>query len=554
MKRALCLALAIVCAFASGCVSSPTDVSEISSEVSQDIAVTPVPVYDIDCVYIETDTDIVREEYRPCSIRIVDIYGETFEDGESKIKVRGNSTSSGEKKPYNFKLSSSSDVLGLGEGKKWCLLANCYEKTLIRNEMVFHFARKTNVAFTPDSRFVDVYLNGVLLGNYLLCEAVEAGSDRVDIDTDNCEFLLEQDVREEEGNTYFYSPVLGIRFAVNEPEDMTEEQLSRLMDFITKAEQALVSGNFARIQRYFDIDSMLDFYIILEYFKQVDITVGSTRFYIKDGKIYGGPVWDFDLTMGNCLDTYYKSYNNYYGSGLSYEELFCDVGWFEYLCDIQHFANLRNARFLELQEDIVGLYSETTAGDSYIDTVLAQYSASFERNYTDAGWDVSRVYSTLERVPDKTYEENVEYLRNWLRQRNYWLIKEWKLSTKAYVVPRSGTGIKLDGIYFHGLQPGVTAEECEELFLHDVTVTSSHTFAGTGSTVKNQGFTYAFVVMGDVSGNGVVDANDYYTLLSAISGSATLDGAYFLAADMNKDGTLTSEDYELLRQTVWEKE
>ena len=557
MKKVLCLALAIVCAFASACVFSSEDVSkDVSkdiSDVSEEIAVTPAPVYDIDRIYIETDTDIVLEEYRSCNIRIVDIYENVYEDVGSEIKVRGNSTSSGEKKPYNFKLSGKTDILGLGKGKKWCLLANCYEKTLFRNEMVFAFARKTVLAYTPDSRFVDVYLNDVLLGNYLLCEAVEAGETRVDIDTDNNEFLLERDVREEEGTVYFNSPVLGIRFAVNDPEEITQEQLSYLKQFLTKAENALASRNYAEIQKYFDIESMVDFYIILEYFKQVDITVGSTRFYIKDGKIYGGPVWDFDLTMGNCLDTYYLDYNNYYGSGLSYESIYCNVDWFYQLNKCEEFKTVRNNRFLELQQKIVGLYSETGEGESYIDNVLEAYGSSFERNYTDAGWQIDRVYSTLERVPDKTYLENVEYLRNWLKQRNSWLIKEWNLSKEAYVIPRSGAGIKLSGIYSNGLSEGVTPEECEKMFIHDVTVTSPHAFVGTGSTVKNQGFTYLFVVKGDVSGNGKVDANDYNTLLSAISGSVTLDGAYFLAADINEDGALTNEDYELLRQSVWNK-
>lgn len=557
MKKVLCLALAFICAFASSCVFSSEDISkDVSkdiSDVSEDIAVTPAPVYDIDRIYIETDTDIVLEEYRSCNIRIVDIYGESFEDAESKIKVRGNSTSSGEKKPYNFKLSGKTDILGLGSGKKWCLLANCYEKTLFRNEMVFYFARKTCLAYTPDSRFVDVYLNDVLLGNYLLCEAVEAGETRVDIDTDENQFLLERDAREDEGTVYFESPVYGLRFGINEPEQVTDEQYKYLISFLSKAENALQTRDIKKIEKYFDLPSMADYYIIMEYFKQVDITVGSTRFYIKDGKIYGGPVWDFDLTMGNCLDTYYLDYNNYYGSGLSYESIYCNVDWFRPLNKCAEFVELRNQRFLEFQQEIVNLYSETAAGDSYIDTVLKQYGKSFERNYTDAGWDVSRVYSTLERVPDKTYEGNVEYLRNWLKQRNSWLIKEWKLSKQAYVVPRSGTGVKLNGIYFHGLSEGVTPEECEDLFIYDVTVSASHKFVGTGSTVKNQGFSYIFVVKGDISGNGIADANDYNLLLSAVNGSVTLKGAYLLAADMNDDGALTNEDYELLRQQVWEK-
>ncbi|MBO7161916.1 MAG: hypothetical protein J6W15_03770, partial [Clostridia bacterium] len=129
MKKILCFILAAVCVFTTACVLPANDYSnDVFAAGETEKAV--VPVNDIAAVYIETDRTIVVEEYRACSIKIVDIYGNTVEDAASQIKVRGNSTSSGAKKPYNFKLSSKTELLGMGKAKKWCLLANCYEKTL----------------------------------------------------------------------------------------------------------------------------------------------------------------------------------------------------------------------------------------------------------------------------------------------------------------------------------------------------------------------------------------------------------------------------------------
>ncbi len=552
MKRIICFLLAAVCLFATACVLPANDYSSLVSAAGEEITESiPVPVNDIAAVYIETDRSIIREEYRACSIKVVDIYGNTVEDADSKIKIRGNSTSSGEKKPYNFKLSGKTELLGMGKAKKWCLLANCYEKTLIRNEMVFDFARNsTCLAFTPDSRFVDVYLNGVLQGSYILCEAVEAGSSRVDIDIDNGEYLLERDVREDEGTVYINSPMLGIRFGINEPEEPTSQQVEDLLTFLTKAETALKSGKMSEIKKYFDVESIVDFYIIMEYFKQVDISVGSTRFYIKDGKIYGGPVWDFDLTMGNCLSSYYIAYNNVGGSGKSCEGIYCNVDWFRYFNKVADFKEMRNERYLELQDSIVNLYTRTVNGISYMDEVTASYGASFARNYKEAGWKIDKVYSELERIPEKTYEGNLDYLRTWLRERNEWLLTEWGLTQRNYVVPTKASGMKADGGLITGLKECVTPEKCEDMFALNATVTAKHDYVGTGSTVTNEGVTYAFILIGDVDGTGKVDARDYIRIRRDFLGTFDIEGLYELSADCNGDGNISATDYLMVRRHI----
>ena len=549
MKKLLSFLLAIVCLCASACVIPAG--SNASAIAADDAGEVLVPVNDIDAVYIDISTSIIRESYRSCTIRVVDIYGRTVEDTGSSIKIRGNSTSSGAKKPYNFKFSGKTDILGLGKAKKWCLLANCYEKTLIRNEMVFDFARNsTCLEYTPDSKFVDVYLNGVLQGNYILCEAVEAGSTRVDIDTDNNEFLLERDVRDDEGTVYFTSPVFGIRFGINEPEEPTAEQLQWLMDFLTKAENALKSKNMTEVEKYFDIDSIIDFYIIMEYFKQVDVSVGSTRFYIKGGKIYGGPVWDFDLTMGNCLSSYYTAYNNVGGSGKSCEGIYCNVDWFYRFNSINAFVEKRNARYLELQDAIVNLYTDTGKGENYMDKTIEANELSFNRNYKEAGWKIDIAYNTFERLPDKTYEENVQYLRTWLEERNEWLLKNWNLTTKAYVNPYSSSGLEIDGAFIYGLEEKLTEKDCEKLFNNTVSVDSAYTYVGTGATVKNQGLSYTFVVKGDINGNGKVDANDYLIARRTVLLTYEPSELSLEAADVDGSGSVTATDYLMIRRHV----
>ena len=88
-------------------------------------------------VYVTTDegngNSIVKADgYVGANIKIEDVDGSVLED-KASFKVRGNSTALAEKKPFTFKFSKKKDVLGMGKGKKWALLANCFDPTLMRN-------------------------------------------------------------------------------------------------------------------------------------------------------------------------------------------------------------------------------------------------------------------------------------------------------------------------------------------------------------------------------------------------------------------------------------
>ena len=439
MKRVISFILLLVMCVslvACGKTATTNDDSENKEEQKRLKAEKP---YDVPKVLIYTDgKEIIKDAYIDCELVIVDEEGGSFQtirDEASMVKIRGNSTSSGEKKPYNIKFSEKTDVLGMGENKKWSLLANCYDKTLIRNLVVFDVAKQIGVPYTPDYKVVDVYVDNVLQGNYLLVDSIEVSPTRVDIDTSKNEFLLELDYnpRDEECK-YFLSGQNRIRFAINEPElkDLTDEQFAYVMDLVTKAETALATGNMAEIEKYFDIESMANFYLVLEFFRNVDVNTSSTRFHVKDGKIYGGPVWDFDLSSGNYRWDYYRQM--YDGGGQSYRGLHAvTMPWFGALVQVEEFQNIVNQKFLQHQDLFVNLYVDNVNGQNHIDETIALYKESIDRNYGEAGWDPSKIYKEkdfLERYPEPTYEKNVEYYRKWLQRRNEWLLREWGLDEK----------------------------------------------------------------------------------------------------------------------------
>jgi len=399
----------------------PEEKEEEPAPVIQPTAPNGIPA-----VWIATAPDVTidRSGYVDCEITVIDPSGtyETISDPESTIKVRGNSTSRGEKKPYNFKFSSKEELLGLGKGKKWALLSNMYDKTQLRNLLAFDFADDIGMDYVQQSTFVEVYLNGEYRGLYQLCEPVDVDKTKVDIDKDGNEALLEIEPRAGYSNDHWItSPRYGLLLGFNEPEDPTDEQRAYYKEFLGKAEAAMASGDYAELCSYVDVVSFANAYIVQELFKQVDYKTSSTRFYIKGDKLYEGPVWDFDLSSGNCSSAYYPEYNNKDTTGLSWQGIHCVGLWNQYLFKYDEFKQLVARRLLDLQPEIVNLYEDNELGRSRIDAWLDEYREDVDRN--NELWSTKTKFNAYEHTPvDGTYDGEIEYLRDWLKNRNQWLV------------------------------------------------------------------------------------------------------------------------------------
>ena len=117
-----------------------------------------------------------NHEYRSAggTIRITDANGET-DTGDLELEYlrgRGHGTWSADKKPYKFKLKEKADLLDMGENKHWVLLANRYDPTLIRNQLVYYIASQMGLPYTPACQPVDLVVNGEYWGSYLLSEDI----------------------------------------------------------------------------------------------------------------------------------------------------------------------------------------------------------------------------------------------------------------------------------------------------------------------------------------------------------------------------------------------
>lgn len=391
---------------------------------------------DIERIYITSDTTLssLQKEYVPATVEVVEKDGTVVKaDDAATIKLRGNSTAKAAKKPFNIKFAKKYALFGMDEGKKWNILANAFDKSLIRNKLGLDLGTTMGLSYTSQSTFCDVYYNGQLLGNYLATEPVDAGTGKVEIDDSETskDFMLEIERERYESDVTYINTKNGVRFAINVPEEPTAEQKTHITTVSNEVEEALKSKRMSVYSKYIDVDSFVNYYIVSELFKPVDFNYSSTRFYYKDGIMYAGPIWDYDLTSGNAAKSFYTGY---YDGNDSYKDLFCtQMKWIGYLMQSDEFVAKVNARFATMKNTITNLYANNSLGNSHINTLTTKYADSFARNYSEAGWSLTQRYSVVDNPkgleyhdPAPTYEGNVALLSTWLKNRMAYLEKEWK--------------------------------------------------------------------------------------------------------------------------------
>lgn len=260
----------------------------------------------------------------------------------TSIKGRGNATWRYNKRPYALKLTAKRKVLGMPEHKRWVLLANWKDRTLLRNDAAFWLSDKTGLPYTVKGQFVELEFNGVHRGNYYLCEQIKIDKNRVNI-KDFSEkkditggFLMEIDNNFDEKYRFlseFYGETkngnftpYGLKYMFKEPdEDLPDTAKYHMISFVQEMENRIkaIPNNVDNYRNntdenygyraYLDMDSAIWFMFVQELtgngdFFNTDGGVSTTYYgphstYLykdrkkSDGtesKIFMGPVWDFD--------------------------------------------------------------------------------------------------------------------------------------------------------------------------------------------------------------------------------------------------------------------
>lgn len=338
------------------------------------------------------------------------------------IRGRGNTTWHNDKKPYKFKLDKKADLLGMGKNKHWVLLANDKDTTLLRNRIISYMGTELELAYTPKMLPVDVVMNGEYLGSYYLSEQVRVGDTRVDIDEltdkDNDEpeitggYLLSlspyPDAPEE--NIFYTEKNVGFGFENPEfySDDPTDElgtaaQKAYISNYLQETENAVYSGN---VSEYMDLQSAADYWWIQEFSLNVDaFRTDSTYLYKPRGdKLYWGPLWDFDLSLG-------KSRGETFGFNQS------KMPWLDYLRENnEDFQQLLRERWTVLD----GIITDIVKDGGVMDRYMAEIRNSWEDNLPKS------------ESPYGIFELEMESLRTWIAERQEWINENMGLLSDMY--------------------------------------------------------------------------------------------------------------------------
>lgn len=218
------------------------------------------------------------------------------------IKGRGNATWGYDKRPYTLTLSQNAALAAMPPASKWILLANATDETNLNNKLILDMANHAGLNWSPSCIYVDVYLNGSYNGLYLLTEKVEVGSNRLNIDTDSGDFLCKVDLEERQFRlTNPFQTDGGRTIEISSPIVLTAERKSEIQTTVNQLEQTILSNTDLRFVPDFDLDSWVKRYIIDEISGNIDSDMASSYFHYTDGVFYAGPVWDYDMTLGNHM-------------------------------------------------------------------------------------------------------------------------------------------------------------------------------------------------------------------------------------------------------------
>ena len=337
---------------------------------------------------------------------------ESLSDLSMKIRGRGNSTwFIHPKKPFQMKLSEKSAFLGMPEDKKWLFLAEYSDKTMLRNTMAFELGYISNLDWTPAGEFAEVFLNGEYNGTYNITQKVEASSNRVALGDTGYLLELDQLDKIDPDDVYFESRVTE-KFIINikEPElNYGSEEFRYIENLIAGFEGALFGANFQDenigYKQYINLESFIDWYLISEITKNVDSQWYSSIYLnvMPGEKIKMGPLWDFDLAFGN---TDYADTQYYEGWWVKFNP------WYERLFQDPAFTQMVKDRFIYFKDNEDLIIQKI---DEYAEKLKW---AQAENNNK---WQTIGTYVWPNPVIYDTYQEEVDYLKNWYLARMQWL-------------------------------------------------------------------------------------------------------------------------------------
>ena len=349
-------------------------------------------------------------------------------DGFVSISIRGNSSRYLEKKQYSIKTvdengnADNIELLGMPADSSWALNGSFIDKSLIRNYIMNNISGEI-MDYSPRSRLCEVMTtdadgNCRYEGVYTLMEKPKVSKSRLNLNVydpkySQTSYLIQMNLNINSFKFSHIKPdsIAAFAFDLEYPgiDVISKESIDYIQNDIYTFEKVLYdslnNSDFRKVNKYFDIDSFVDYYIINEFFQNYDAGSFSTFFY-KDlgGKVNIGPVWDFDGAMNN------------FEKEISVESMrLNETIFFHYMRQNPYFVRKSVSRYKSLRKTV--LSDEYLL--NYIDSSAEYLGSAADRNAQRwYGGDTS------------LFEKDIEKMKKFVVERGAWLDNNFeKMST-----------------------------------------------------------------------------------------------------------------------------
>lgn len=409
----------------------------------------------IPILLIDTDSQFIVDEPKiKATLKIIDnglgttnfiTDTPTDYDGFIGIEIRGQSSRNFPKKPYGFETRTADgannnvSLLGMPKENDWVLHNPFSDKSLIRNALTYILAGRI-MDYAPRVRLVEVVLNEVYQGVYLLTEKIKRDKNRVPINKISTEditggYILKFDKGFELIYTSSVRPIIGrpqvTNFLIHEPKinEITSEQTDYIQNYLQTFEETLSASNFTdSISGYrplVDIETFIDFLFINELTKNVDGYRISSFMYkdsdAVDARLKMGPVWDFNLGLGNadyCQGGNYEGWAYNFNDHCPNDNWVVNFWWKRFLED-PYFRKMAKEKWLAYREK--ELSDEVIFGT--IDSLSNLLNAPAGRNFQQ--WPILNTYIWPNNFVGGNYRAEIDYLKDWTQDRLAWMDQQF---------------------------------------------------------------------------------------------------------------------------------
>ncbi|MCY4299488.1 MAG: CotH kinase family protein [Flavobacteriaceae bacterium] len=405
-------------------------------------------------IYIDTDgKEIVDEPKIPATFEIQKNQ-EVIEKHFIGIEIRGASSQFLEKKSYGFETWDEQGkdlnvgLAGYPEEEDWILHGPYIDKTLIRNVLMYDLSNQIGRYATKTS-FYDVTINSQYLGVYVLMEKIKRDKNRVDIkkvkdDDITGGYIIKIDKTNNDEIKFIgelgwkskYTPwgVLrdeisqrDIHFLYEYPDadDIKQEQKQYIQNYFEDFEKVLMSDEFKDAEigyrQYIDVDSFVDYLLLNELSRNIDAYRISTYMYKenKNGKLFMGPIWDFNLAFGNadyCRAESTTGWSFEFNSVCPQDHWLVPFWWSRLLSD-PYFAGKVRQRWKELRSSVFSFQAISKRIDTNYRYIKSH--GGFRKNFTR--WKILGKRIQPNFYVGNNHHEEYQYLKEWILKRTLWM-------------------------------------------------------------------------------------------------------------------------------------